>query len=458
MKRNRLRVSLAVAAVVAGAQGAQPPEASSARPRTWNTALVGHLNPGGGFNGDVWVHRSVAYLGGWGYGSHCPVRGVRAISVRKPATPRLASRFARFRGTTSEDVWVGRVRSRFFDGDLAAVGIQLCSRTGSVRSRRTFRGLALYDVTNPWRPRLLSRLSSGRRTTGVHELSVAERLDGQILVLATVPHSLAATGRAKGDVRVVDVTNPRRPRELADWDFRRDGPRRSRRRLVAARGFDELLAHSAWPFGDGMKAFVSHWDAGEVFLDLADPRRPRYLGRTRYPRRAHGNAHSAWFGPEERIFVQNDEVGDFYHGTMSPERGWGFQRVFDASKPSRPVAIGRFATENSVPGRDGRIGRNGFYSVHNNVIVGDVQYVSWYSDGVRIVSLADPRRPREIGYFIPPASRDPQGFWRAPNGNRSFPDVWGVYPHAGLVFASDINSGLWIFRVNGLVADREPRR
>ncbi len=440
--------------VVAGTTlGVAVPAADAQRPRTRNTTLVGHVNPGGGFTGDVWVHRSTAYLGAWGIARHCPVHGVRAIAVGDPNHPRAVSRFARFPGTTSEDVWVGEILTPHFAGDLAAVGIQRCGSGFG----RGFRGLALFDVTDPARPRLLARLHSGRGTRGVHELSVVQRDDGRVLALLSVPETWVVTGGRRGDVRIVDVTNPRRPRRLATWDFRRDGPARARRRLLSRRGAHELLAHSVFPWDRGRKAYVSHWDAGEVFLDLARPARPRYLGRTAYPRRAPGNAHSAWFSADERLFVQNDEVGDFYH--LGEERNrWGFQRIFDLSNPARPVALGRFATESAVPGRDGRIRRDGFYSVHNNVIVGNVEVVSWYSAGVRIVNLVAPRRPREIGFFVPPARRDPQGFWRAPNGARSFPLVWGVAVEGDLVYASDINSGLWIFRAAALAGTpRAPR-
>ena len=438
---RRLAALSLTAAALASAGAAADAAGAATGPKTKNTALVGHLNPRGGFNGDVWVHGPAAYLGSWGHGARCPVRGVRVIGVRNPARPRLVARFARFPGTTSEDVWVGRVDTPHFRGDLAAVGIQRC---GSGLGRG-FRGLALFDVTRPSRPRLLARLSSGARTRGVHELSLVQRDDGRVLALLSVPHSWEVSAGRRGDVRIVEVTNPRRPRALASWDVRRDAPRAVRRRLIRSRGTDELLAHSVWPYDGGRKAFVSHWDAGAVFLDLERPGRPRYLGRTPYPAGAHRNAHSGWFRPGEQIFVQNDEVGDFYH--MGDERSWGFQRIFDVSDPRRPVAVGRFATENSVRGRDGRIRRDGFYSVHNNVFVGDVEYVSWYSDGVRVVDVSDATAPRELAYFIPPPARDPQGFWQAPNGNRRFPNVWGVYPHGDLVYASDINSGLWIFRV-----------
>ena len=87
------------------------------------------------------------------------------------------------------------------------------------------------------------------------------------------------------------------------------------------------------------------------------------------------------------------------------------------------------------------------------MIVGRVEVVSWYSDGVRVVDLSDAQRPREVGYFVPPARRDPQRFWRAPNGGLTFPHVWGVAVADGLVFASDISSGLWIFRSRAIPSE-----
>jgi hypothetical protein len=434
-----LGTALAALASLAGPAGAQ-------RPATWNTRLVGHLELRGGFNGDVWVHGRTAYVGSWGTEGHCPVHGVRAIAVGNPARPQVRSRFARFRGTTSEDVWVGRIATPSFTGAVAAVGIQRC-RDGYESG---FRGVAFYDVRRPGRPRLLSRLSTGFPTRGVHELSMVQRPDGRVLALLSVPHAWDETSGRRGDVHVVDATNPRRPRLLATWDFRRNGPPAARRRLRARRGDGELLAHSVFPFDRGQKAFVSHWDAGEIFLDLADPARPRFVGRTPYPAGASGNAHSAWFSPDERLLVQNDEVGDFYHA--GGVRRWGFQRVFDVSDLARPVQIGSFRTRHSRTGRGGRIRRDGIYSVHNNVIVGDLEVVSWYSDGVRIVSLANPRRPREVGYFVPPPRRDPQRFWLAPNGNPRFAHVWGVAVANGLVYASDISSGLWVVRAGALPA------
>jgi hypothetical protein len=47
---------------------------------------------------------------------------------------------------------------------------------------------------------------------------------------------------------------------------------------------------------------------------------------------------------------------------------------------------------------------------------------------------------------VPPPTEDPQGVFPP------VPLVWGVFPDhdSDLVFASDINSGLWILRPTGL--------
>jgi hypothetical protein len=421
--------------------------------RMKNTRLVSHLPLKGGFNADIWFHRDTVYVGGWGRtAAHCPAHGVRAIDVRDPASPRVLARFARFAGTTSEDVWVGEISTDSFEGDVAVVGIQLCDISFEGMDKPIFRGLAVYDVTNPLRPTLLSRLSSGRVSHGVHELSAVQRADGRVLVLESTPRVFEMNDGATGEVRIIDITNPRRPNELADWDIRRElGAIGS---LVSERGHDQLVAHSAWPFADGMKMFVSHWDAGAVFVDISKPRRPTYLSRTAYRAKDEGNAHSGSFSADETLFIQNDEV--FKPSSTFPvpsrQKPWGYQRLFDLGNPEHPgEPISTFATENTVSGRDGHVPRNGYYSVHNNVVVGGLEYASWFSDGVRIVDVSDPTRPQEVGHFVPPREPDPQRFIVAPDGTRQMPMVWGVAvgDEPDLVYASDMNSGLWIFRVGG---------
>ena len=179
----------AVTAVVLATLALVPPvpvDAQAAAPRTWNTELVGHLAPRqpGPF-ADVWAHRDIAYLGSLRSGDCRPPSGVWAIDLRDPAKPRALASFAKFPGSDGQDVWVGTVRTPAFSGDLAAVGIQRCARQAP-----GFAGLALYDVSDPWRPRPLGQLATGV-PAGVHELGVVQRADGRLLIMAAVVGSFA---------------------------------------------------------------------------------------------------------------------------------------------------------------------------------------------------------------------------------------------------------------------------
>jgi hypothetical protein len=434
------RTGLAMIALLV-AVGVAPPGVAGAQEqgaRTSNTRVVGHLAPrqSGGF-GDVWAHKDVAYLGNLREGDCDPPNGVWAIDLKDPARPRALASFARFPGSDGEDVWVGTVRTKAFTGDLAAVGVQRCFRQG-----QGFAGLALYDVTNPAKPKELGRLASGV-DFGVHEMGIVQRPDGRVLALAAVPYSFNLTNGRVGDLRIIDITDPHRPRQVADWDVRRDGPAGTRGQLAARR---DVFDHSAWPFDNGNKLFASFWAAGVQFLDISNPAAPRLIGQVPYrPEDGYRGAHSGWFNEDETLFVQNDEamraVGSGSQAT------WTFQRVFDTSSLAQPKLVSTFATESAVPGKDGRVATDGVYSVHNAVIDGDLEYTAWYSDGVRVVDLSDPRRPTEVAWFVPPPSPPRQTAATAQGGRRDMPLVWGVTRWKDLVLASDMNSGLWIIRV-----------
>jgi hypothetical protein len=434
------RAGVAVIALVlaVGIAPAGVPAAQEQAPKTWNTEVVGHLAPRqrGGY-GDVWAHKDVAYLGNLRQGNCRPANGIWAIDIEDPAKPRALTSFAKFPGSDGEDVWVGSISTRRFKGDLAAVGIQRCSR-----QEPGFAGLALYDVTNPAKPKELSRLAT-MVASGVHELGVVQRPDGRVLALAAVPYSFNLSQGRQGDLRIIDITDPRRPRELADWDVRRDGPADARGQLAARR---DVFDHSAWPFDKGNKLFASFWSAGVQFLDISDPASPRFIGQTPYrPEDGYRGAHSGWFNEDETLFIQNDEamraVGSGSQAT------WTYQRVFDTSSLESPKLLSTFATESAVPGTDGKVATDGVYSVHNAVIEGDRSYASWYSDGVRVVDLSDPAKPREVAWFVPPPTSPRQTAATAQDGRRDMPVVWGVFPYKDVVLASDMNSGLWVFRV-----------
>ncbi len=408
-----------------------------------NTALIGHFDPGGGFAADVVAYRATAFLGTWGRPGFCPNTGIRMIDVADPEHPGSIGAFAEqaeFPGTAAETLWVGPVDGPGFVGDLAVVALRLCDNNEPGRWRHAFRGLAFYDITDLTIPVLLSTWNSGEHTQGSNTVSVAHRADGVLLVATTVRQSLLHTDGELGDVRFLDVTDPTAPVELADWDSRRDA-----RPVIGDYDEEEFHAHSVTLTGEGLSAWVSHWDGGMILLDLENATRPRFVAAVGSAADGEGNRHSSFFDEATGLLIVNDE--DLFPAESTDHTaGWGTQHILDVSDPTGAIEIAGFATERSASDDNGEPATDGFYSVHDTVMSGSVAISSWYSDGVRIVDLSNPTEPIEVGSFVPPRSGDPLGYWVAPNGARFFPMVWGVDVSDDLIFVSDMNSGLWIIR------------
>jgi hypothetical protein len=425
-----------------------------------NMAAVGHDDLGArGFNGDVWVHDGHAYVGHWGFADwasgnsrFCPTapnNGVAVIDVRSPASPVRVGTLQNPEGTSAEDVVVYTARYGPYAGrDIAVSGIQYCG--GSRTDVGADRGLMLWDVTTPSRPVQIGYLNTGCCTRGVHEFEVQHRTDlRRTYAYATVPTSrypdpATASGfrddDGEGDFRLIDITDPARPVQVSDWGIQDvGGP------FSGGQGCDPdaNYGHGAEPSEDGKLVFLSYWDSGYVRLDVTDPARPLFTGRTVYPANADGDAHSSQYDERRRLLFTADE--DFCKTSGAGiEKGFGYMRVYDYSKPSAPKQIGSYRTPNSLGGDDQAAGD---FVIHNNFLVGTDVYVSWYTDGVRVVDASNPRAPTEVAYFVPPATTNPvKPSQRGVLTNTT--QVWGVVVDevTGLVYASDMNSGLWILR------------
>jgi len=426
-------------------------------PDTHNTTLIGNLDPDGtGFNAGIAVSGDHVYLGTWGRRGRCPGTGVRAIDVSDPTAPERVASFAtgdEFPGTGAESLWVGEIDSADFEGTVGVVGLRLCENNWKGRLRAEFAGLAIYDLTDPGNPELVSTVHSGENTQGVHHVDVISEGDNVMAAIA-VPQSHLHHEEGIGDIRFLDLSDPAEPQALSDWDIRSDGPKSLVDELMAAVGDEALSGHSVTWLNPTL-AVAAHSAAGLITLDLSDPSHPEHIASAspyntleaavhHQDGRGHGhNAHSGWLY-DGAVLVQDDQQLN----SPSEDSSWGHQVLYDFTDPSQPVPLSTFATENAVAGEDGTLGRDGYYSAHTSIPYGETgELVAWFSDGVRVVDLADPSHPREVAYFVPPPRADPQGWWIAPDGTREIPMVWGVATDDRFVYASDINSGLWIFRV-----------
>jgi hypothetical protein len=119
---------------------------------------------------------------------------------------------------------------------------------------------------------------------------------------------------------------------------------------------------------------------------------------------------------------------------------WGFLRVFDAKTGKQVAKFDGAPNVHAFPPPDG------FWSIHNTETRGRRAYSSWYTNGVVALDLRPldrrpPGNPRMVGQFVPAVPGD------------MVPEVWGVFVRRdGVIFASDIPSGLWIVRPTGRAA------
>ncbi len=423
-----------------------------------NMEVVGHNNLNiRGFNGDVWKYGNYAYVGHWGFADwatgnsrFCPSppdSGVAVLDVSNPANPTRAATLQNPVGTSAEDVVVYTAKYGPYAGhDIAASGIQWCG--GGRHDPGATHGLMLWDVTKATQPKQIGFLDTGCCTRGVHEFEVQNRDDlHRTFAYATVPAGsypdpLNASGvrdaLGKGDFRLIDITDPASPVEVSTWKVQQvGGP-------FAAQGCDPdgNYGHGAEPSEDGKSVFLSYWDSGYIELDLTDPAKPAYVKRAAYPANADGDAHSSQYDERRQLLFSADE--DFCKTSGSTiEKGYGYGRVWDFSK-NPPVQIGSFKTPRSLGTDDQGAGD---FVIHNNFLVGNTVYSSWYSDGVQVWDVSNPRNVQRVAYFVPPATENPvKPSQRGTLTNTT--QVWGVVVDeaTGLVYASDMNSGLWILR------------
>jgi hypothetical protein len=115
---------------------------------------------------------------------------------------------------------------------------------------------------------------------------------------------------------------------------------------------------------------------------------------------------------------------------------WGGMRLIDTTDPANPVQVGEYKPDLAriMPPPDHR----GVYAIHHAEVEGTRAYAAWNSAGLRVLDIANPATPVEIGSFVPPDRPDPTGTVPA----KAF--VTGVDVTARHIVISDMNSGLWV--------------
>jgi choice-of-anchor B domain-containing protein len=155
----------------------------------------------------------------------------------------------------------------------------------------------------------------------------------------------------------------------------------------------------------------SIYEGYEIVLDVTDPAAPVELAMWQTPGKfTHSSA------------LADDGV----HLFTTDENETGYLTVYDVSALPAVTEVARFsANPNAI--------------VHNVRVKGDTAFVSYYTEGVRLLDISDPTTPVEFGYY---------DTWTGVSGG--FHGNWDVDPYfpSGIFMVTDIESGLWLFRAD----------
>jgi hypothetical protein len=254
-------------------------------------------------------------------------------------------------------------------------------------------GFKLYDVSDRTKPKLIHFQKTHGR--GVHRFDMDA---GYAYISTEMPGYI-------GNILVIyDIRNPAKPQEVSRWWL--PGQHLEGGEKPTWPGRQHRLHHA---LRQGDRMWAGCWHGGVRVIDVSDIRKPRTIGEYNYHPPFPEPSHTFMGVPPiggRSIAVAIDEE-DHAHSAeeMASRRGrphaclW----VFDVTdlRSVQPLAIYE-VSELDSPWSRAAPGRFGAHQFQEHTKGGDTLiYCAWFAGGLRIVDIADPSAPREVGYYIP---------------------------------------------------------
>ena len=342
---------------------------SRAASRAWNAELLGHVDcPGGG---QVWVEGTTLFIGHMQHPS-----GTTIVDVADPRKPKVLARIDVPEGWHSHKVRVS--------GDVMVVNHEKLGGKGDLDFGG---GLGIYDVSRPAEPRLISKWTTGGR--GVHRYD----FDGRYAYI-----SPTATGYVGNIVMILDLADPANPVEVGRWWI----PGQH------AAGDEAYLWHE-WvaprchhPLRRGDRLYVSYWHHGLYILDISDMSTPKAVAHVNtsptFPHPTHTCLPmKAPIRGRDIMVVADEDVAKLY--PAPPAFAW----IYDITVEQVPTPIATYQVEGLHGDGAPQEPMTGCHQPSERT-AGTVVPFAWFAQGLRLVDIGDPFRPREVGHYVPPAA------------------------------------------------------
>jgi len=221
-----------------------------------------------------------------------------------------------------------------------------------------------------------------------------------ILVDPERPYLYACgTDRGEGGVLVFDITQPFNPVLIAQWDV----------------AYIHDMQVQKRPDGQWVMYGCGIYNSTVYILDVTTPH--SVLEEVSSFTTLDSPHNAAVSDDGFTLYITHEE-------DMHPVTIWNCTDLFNI------VQVGQFdvnADQGTIP--------------HNAMINENLLWMSYYSEGVIVYNITDAPHPAELSRYD-----------TSPNFTSSYHGVWGVYPYdpaGNLVYASDIETGLWVLRLVG---------
>ena len=365
MRRFARFVTIGMAAFLAmgGASGAHPLQHGSDEGHLLGTGdwgkiqLVGHeevlpTNQGDSNDeliADVAAFGNHAYLANWGEadcagpetgGVNTPDAGAWVIDISNPADPKEVGFIPMPQDTRpGEGMQVTHLETTMFSGEILVMNAEGCGKNYKG-------GFMLYDVTNPLKPVKLKEGFGDRTRRDAHQTHSAfvwqpPGSSHAYLVLQDEEDLF--------DVDIFDITDPRRPRMIAELNLNEFNVAQPELNLAESFLHDMTVkCMTSGTYAGKCILLASYWDGGYIVLDVTDAANPQFIYDTDFAAidpelfeqtgtrlTPEGNAHQAEITADNRFFVGTDEDFAPFRARVTTDDGG----VYDAAEFGWTVPI-----------------------------------------------------------------------------------------------------------------------
>jgi len=359
----------------------------------WNVRLVGHSDLQGRETLQVVCKGNYAYAGHQidrGTGEYLnPLTGkvensgTTIVDVSDPAKPKIVSHIPGHKGANCRAV---QVVEKYFDGK------DYLLRNHETKECKRFE---VWDITDKADPKFVSATDGLR---AIHK-SWWDAKTGYAYLSGTWPDW-------RGQHLIIyDLRSPAQPQFIAAWGL--PGQRPGDKPLQ-----DEVL-NLHHPVIKDNRAYLSYLNGGDmVILDITDKYNPVMIAHLDFQPPFSG-IHTTvpyssmkvpnftkGFGDVRDFLVVSDEAHNAKYQCQEIRTQ---VYILDATHETNPLPIAVFKVpDGDFCERGGRFGPHQVAETRDGEIIGGtLVYVAYFSAGLRIVDIADPFKPKEVGFYIP---------------------------------------------------------